>query len=158
MNTALAISRRRFCVLGVWCNLGAHRTQGPTLANKHPKTGVELSPEEVEETKAKMRKFAKADRALDKELDKRRGRRGSGGGGPGCIGGLIRVLLVVGAVGGVGYGIWLWHPWGHESDVVPASEVPGACSEGVNGYVTTTHFTLFGFRLFQEGTSTLCVE
>ena len=103
-----------------------------------------------------MRQFIAADRKLDKELDKRRSRRGRGGGG--CIGGLIRVLLVIGAIWGVGYLIWWWHPWGTSADTIPASEVPGACSEGTTGYVTRDYFTLFGQRVYETGQSTICTE
>ena len=107
--------------------------------------------ESIEEKKARMRLFMKADRQLEKART-RPGRRG------GCLFGLIKLTLVVGAVAGIIYLIWLWHPWGYEYEEFDALEQPGICAPGVGGSKSVQYLTIFGQRVDKVDEAVICVE
>lgn len=113
--------------------------------------------ESIEQKKERMQRYMDADRKLEAEKDKRARRRSRG-----CLTNLVfvsaKVALVVGLIAGVGYLIWLWHPWDTEIVTTPASERPGTCSEGVEGVYTAEHLRIFGVRVMKSGQSTICME
>jgi len=111
------------------------------------------SEESIEQKKERMRQFMAADRKLEKEKAKR-GRRGRGG----CLMGMFRLLLFLAVLGGVGYLIWLWHPWSTEIVETRSTDKNGICSPGVEGVRTVEYFTVLGVRIQQSGQSTICLE
>ena len=113
--------------------------------------------ESIAEKKERMRRYMEADRKLEAERDKRHRRRNRG-----CLMGtvvsLFKLAVVAAVVGGIGYAIWLWHPWDTEIVTTDASDHPGVCSPGVEGTHTEEYLRIFGVRVMKSGESTICAE
>lgn len=71
----------------------------------------------------------------------------------GCLGSLVRLFVFAALIGGIGYGIYLWQPWGTES-VEKEVELPGC--DGT-GYEISNTFKIVGIPI-RETTSTMCFE
>lgn len=100
-----------------------------------------------------MRQYIAADRKLEAEKERRQQRRRGG-----CFASLFKAMLFMGGMGLLAWLVWWWHPWSTEIVVTDATDVVGVCSPGVQGTRTTEYFTLLGVRLYQSGSSTICVE